>query len=320
MNKLVTDQAVQDLSDSKEKNFVFRAGVENPLSLESIDPRYMVVDSKKPNSVLNDQEIKVLAGLIEDFALISGGAGVLDIAVGIKIARSWFVEQVGINIASHWYRHPDLKNISYATWKSGKWDFTKRKFAQTDIQKSTVARTKLKTVPVRQSADDIYNLQRPDLMTRRLSILNVKTTDHSAVGGGSSLGNLGFAEISAALSYAKLDEVGHSLVRVLHCNDRKDLFNMIGLLTARLCLEKNISDDDYIERDLMRGCVTAAAFDYLEPMDKRPVSARKRAEIIGMPETSYRRLAYGDRVNWIIGKLNELYDDARSKIYEQLVN
>lgn len=167
--------------------------------------------------------------------------------------------------------------------------------------------------------NDVFTTEKPDLITRRLSILNLKSVDHVSAGGSGSIRSLGWAEISAALSFAQLDNVSYLLVRVIHCHDKVFLAQLVVALTDRLVATKTAQGQVICggKHDVIRRLVTVALFDYLSPAANRPVSMRERASVAGIPKTTYDR-KYDGIVDSVLDLLSDLYAVARTKIYRQL--
>lgn len=171
-------------------------------------------------------------------------------------------------------------------------------------------------------SNDVYTTEKPDLITRRLLILNLKSVDHVSASGGGSIRSLGWAEISAALSFANLDDISYLIVRVIHCHDKQSAAQLIALFTATLIQTKKAQGQDICsgKQDDVRKLVTVAIYDYLQPNDKRPVSTRQRASIAGFAAQTYRDRGYNQIVDGIIEQLEDRYAVARMKIHKQLVS
>ncbi len=280
---------------------------------------------------LFDEHVRVFHSLIDECITRYYFVGVIpfskdfwivDLIDEVLIKKHNFIDYVGQPVANYWWKSMHCNRVSFATLNlrdRNQWAITTR--GQSMLQKmhedqSPVVVRDVKPVFVDQSKTHDNTPQ--DLITRRLSILNVKSVDHVSVGGGGKLRTLGWAEISAALSFAQLDDVSYLLVRVVHCYDRTSMLNLVASLTDRLAVTSTDANADGAARSVTRGLVVAALVDYLEPEEKRPVSRRKRADIVGVPETTYRRKDYDTKVDEIINMLHDYYDVARSKIYKQI--
>ncbi len=281
----------------------------------------------KTNTPLTADEIELLKTALTCYAHLEGGEWILDIKDRRAYARRDFVNIIGFRIASAWARDPDKLFIKYDAFRTaalGDDDadievYTKTK-AGRDIGKKKVSKPKLKTVHVDQG--QTYDHTRADMFTRRLSILNVKSVDLSAVGCGGGLRVLGWAEISAALSFARLDNISYLLVRVVHCGDVQSMQLLNAAVTAEFVLRDRIRGNGIWcgNQDDVRKLVNIALYDYLQLDSKRPVSGRERAKIFGLAEATWRDRRYSRIVDDIIDRLTGRYDVARTKIYDQLTN
>jgi hypothetical protein len=282
MNDIVMDHAVQTLSDSKETTLVY---------------------------------------LLENYALISSNAGILEINTGIRISRHYFVEKIGMKLAAQWNNDVGRKEISYSSWRAGEWVFNTRVIAKTDIYAPKV-KAKLKTVPMGVFGDSLFDKSKPDRLDSRLSILNVKTVDHSSVGfTGGNIRSLGWAEISAVLSFANLSNIGYLIVRVVHCGDKSSLRDLVEAVTEyynKGFKENNVKNP--FESHIDCGIATVALYDYLATTENFKVSKHKRAEIMGVPWATYNRKGYDRNITYCVQLITDHYHVARSKIYRQISN
>lgn len=168
----------------------------------------------------------------------------------------------------------------------------------------------------------IFDETPADVVDRRLSILNVKVADYSAVRSGGSIGAISWADISAALSYAKLNDINYMIVRVIHCGDVQSIIKLVSLMTDKVIETKRTQGKEICggKKDDVRKLVSVALFDFLQPTDKRPVSIRHRASIAGIAQTTYRRLGHDATVDSIIEQMSDRYAYARACIHNQLVS
>jgi hypothetical protein len=169
--------------------------------------------------------------------------------------------------------------------------------------------------------DDTFSTAKPNLIDSRLSILNVKTTDHAGAGFTcGSIRSLGWAEISAALSFARLSEIGYLIVRVVHCGDKKSMQDLIKALVAdRVMRDAANKIENPMAVVIIRGIAVAALFDYLSTTATVKVSQRQRCQIAGVALATYQRKGFDHQVTRFVQLITDHYDVARTKIHQQLV-
>lgn len=148
-------------------------------------------------------------------------------------------------------------------------------------------------------------------MNSLINRLNVKTS--SLEGDGvRNIHAVTSSDVAAALSFSRMPDISCDLIRAKCLNE--NTITQIESLANRL-IEKHYPDA--LDNNLMKSCAVVAVVEFCKvPADYKP-SGYNRAKIIGISETTYRRLKLVDTIKQFTDLIDNYYAVGRAKLGKQ---
>lgn len=153
-------------------------------------------------------------------------------------------------------------------------------------------------------------------MNRLIHRLNPKTNSFDGIGVASSTVNIITAtDIAAALSFSQMPAISHDLIRAKCLNENDD--SVIESIAIALLAVVYPDDIHTVE---LKNCAIVAIIEFCKVPADYKTSGRKRAVLLGISETTYRRLNLVSIIDRFLMQLEDYYAVGRAKLGRQFAS
>lgn len=155
-------------------------------------------------------------------------------------------------------------------------------------------------------------------MNSLINRLNVRTSSFSDNVPVKDLHVVTPSDVAAALSFSQMPELSYDLMRAKYLNE--NTITKIEEMANKLITGSNSMDLNELRENIVKACAVVAIVEFCKvPADYKP-SGYNRAKIIGVSESTYRRLKLAHKIKQYSDCIENYYAVGRAKLGRQFAS